>query len=136
MINKQSSKYFFTAFVIIAALLTASFAARFNSASSLHTVDRSYDAVEQARSERHNAGNVVADLSYDQVESLRVNRLIDVAADRSYDQVESLRIDRTTKTADHSYNQVEQLRIERHVDASIADRSYDAIENLRAQRTN
>ena len=99
MLTKRFSKLFIAAVVIVAALLTASFAARFNSASSLHTVDRSYDAVEQVRSEHPAADNAATDRSYDLIESLRVNRAAVVKVDRGYDQIEQLRTDRLLATA-------------------------------------
>lgn len=114
MLTKRFSKLFIAAVVIVAALLTASFAALSASTPSTHASDRSYDAVEQVRSERSAAGNVAADHSYDLVESLRVNRAADATA------------------VDRGYDQIEQLRLGRLINAPIADRSYDLIEKLHA----
>ncbi len=115
MFTKRFSKLFIAAVVIVVALLTAGFVALSATTPSSPASDRSYDAVEQVRSQRAVEGNVATDRSYDLVESLRVNRAAGAKADRGYDQVEQLRLGRLTN-------------------ASIADRSYDLIEKLRAQR--
>ena len=115
MFTNRFSKPVIVAVIIVAAMLTASFAML--SAPSINTLDRSYDAVEQVRSERITASNFTADRSYDQVESLRVNRAAGFEADLSYEQVE-------------------QVRVERLVKAVFVDSSYDLIENIRAQRVN
>ena len=115
MHTNRFSKPVITAVIIVVAMLTASFAIL--SAPSVNTLDRSYDTVEQVRSERITVSNFTADRSYDQVETLRVNRTAGFETDLSYEQVE-------------------QVRVERLAKAASVDGSYDLIENLRAQRVN
>jgi hypothetical protein len=86
----------------------------------------SYDKVENVRVER--ALSPVAS-SYDRLEQLRNTR--GLIADRSYDQIETLRAAaRTSFAVDISYNSIEQLRTNRGL---VADRSYDLIETVRLQ---
>ena len=128
MFTNKISTIFLAMLMIAAALMTVSFA---NRTASHPVADRSYDTVEQQRANPQ-ISLLAADHGYDLVENLRSTSRKGV--DLSYSQVEQLRIARVINVqADRSYDQAEQIRIEHVLNASV-DPSYDLVEALRLER--
>lgn len=124
MFTNRFSKIFAALLVLVIAFVTVSFIAR-----PTHTLvaDRSYDSIEELR-----AANVQANHSYDAIEQVRMNHSA-VSTLSSYNQIESMRVQREVASlvAAFGYDAVEQLRIRR---APIANHSYDQIETIRLER--
>jgi hypothetical protein len=103
------SKFFIVLAVLAVGLITVSFVSQ---PKAVSTADRSYDSVEQMRSQRL-SHLIVPSFVYDQIEELRADRGANSpAVDSSYDLIERLRAARWDN-ADHSYEKLEALRLQR-----------------------
>lgn len=103
------SKFFVVLIVLAVALVSISFV---NRSVPVFSADRSYDSVEQVRTQPSHAYKVLTSF-YNQLEALRSMRgSSPIAVDSSYALIEQVRTGRWM-TADHSYDNIETLRLQR-----------------------